>query len=122
MSLGALVNDVAETRAELRRQGASQEAIDAATERLVRHHWEPLVPDQRFWPTALLTLGTCAYCDGTGLVIHRDVKNRLGHVVDEGVPCRCSRGARFLPPVPEGDDFQQAGKTPKPKAMSRFGR
>lgn len=121
MSLGKLIVDVAETRDELRRQGASVAAIDAATERIVRHYWEPLVPDRFTWPAWML-IPKCAYCDGTGLVIHRLVKNRLGCLVNEGQPCRCPLGTRFLAPVRPDSDHTQAGKTSKPKTLSRFGR
>lgn len=121
MSLGQLIVDVAEVRDELRKQSATVEAIDAATERIVRHYWEPLVPPRRAWPP-WMTIPLCAYCDGTGLVIHRHVRNRLGCFVNEGEPCRCPLGQRFLAGPTTAPDHTQAGKTPKPKQLSRFGR
>lgn len=117
-TLGQLIRDLSDLRSELRELGNDAHSIELATERLVRERWPKT--DERFWP-AHLTLARCAYCDGTGLVIHRNVKNRLGGVVDEGVPCRCPQGSKFLPKAvnPEAD-FQQAGKVQKP--LKRFGR
>lgn len=119
LKLSQLVNAVYQTRAELRASGADDRAVDLATEKLVRAYWGPLVPDERDWP-GWFSAPRCAYCDGTGLVIRR-VVNRLRILVDEGVPCRCPKGARFLPPIPREDDHISAGKTPK-KSWSRAGR
>jgi hypothetical protein len=120
--LEKLVANVIEIRAELRRQGASAAAFSTATERTVRDAWEPLVPPMHEWPPYLV-FGQCAYCDGTGLVLSFGVINRLGIAVTEGRPCRCPRGARFEPKPPAADtDHTAAGKTPKQKPLSRFGR
>jgi hypothetical protein len=94
--LAQMVRDVLEVRTELRAQGASPIELAAATERVVRDAWEPLCVPERQWPVTAL-LAKCAYCDGTGLVIRHNVKNKLNVIVDEGTPCRCSRGARFEP-------------------------
>lgn len=117
-TLGQLVRDLCDLRAELRSLGNDPASVELATERLVRDRWPKV--DERLWPVHL-TLARCAYCDGTGLVIHRNLKNRLGVLVDEGTPCRCPLGSRFLPKAINPDaDFQQAGKVQKP--MKRFGR
>lgn len=120
MSLGDIINAVFELRSDMRAAGATTAEIEKATERSVRSAWPSTPIDE--WPGWAQAL-RCAYCDGTGLVIHRNVKNRLGVLVDEGTPCRCPLGAKFLPPAPKDDDFQEAGKTTKPKrGFSRFGR
>lgn len=120
--LSALIPALCELRTELRSQGASQQEIDLQTERLVRHFWEPYAVDERFWPD-WARRAVCQYCDGTGLVVHRHVTNRLGLPVDEGVPCRCGLGARFLKREPIEPDHTGAGKTPtKPRPFTRLGR
>lgn len=111
--------EVADMRRELRSSGATPEEIAAATEKMVRHYLEPLVPDERFWPVHL-TLARCAYCNGTGLVIHRNVENKLKCTIDDGTPCRCPLGARFLPKIQEAGDHLQAGKVKK-HGMTGFG-
>lgn len=122
MSLGNLIADLAALRAELRTQGASEQEIATQTERVVRHYWEPKVPHERFWPDHHLR-AVCAYCDGTGLVLHRGVRNRLGLIVDEGEPCRCPLGMRFLKAPKSESDHTGAGKTPtKARPFSRLGR
>jgi hypothetical protein len=119
MSLGSIIVAVCQMRQDMRGAGASELEIEKATERSVRASW-PTV-DERMWP-AWMTLARCAYCDGTGLVIHRNVKNRLGLIVDEGTPCRCPQGQKFLPKMKSEADFQEAGKVSKPKRnFSRFG-
>lgn len=117
--LSKLVAHVCEVRMELRSQDASETVIAQATERVVRDAWEPLVPDQRFWPVQH-TLARCVYCDGTGLMLRFNVKNRLGLMVTEGEPCRCPKGARFIEKPKGTDDHTAAGKVQKP--MTRFGR
>lgn len=120
--LERLVAQVCEVREELRRQEATPVVIEAATERLVRDAWEPLVPPASSWPW-FHSLPRCARCDGTGLEILRDVRNRLGVVVDEGRPCHCPRGVRFMPKLETEADHTQAGKTSKPaRSWSRAGR
>jgi hypothetical protein len=120
--LSNLVNDLCELRAELRKQGASAQELATQTEQLVRHYWQPHVVDERFWPD-WATRHVCAYCDGTGLVVHRHITNRLGVTVDEGSPCRCPLGARFTKAPMSEADHAQAGKTPKPtKPWQRVGR
>lgn len=114
-----LVSAVFQARQEWRSLGMDAREIAKATEKLVRLYWAPFVAPESSWP-AWFERGTCAYCDGCGLVI-RTVTNRLRLEVSEGVPCRCPKGARFLPPIPKDDDFTQAGKTPK-KSWSRAGR
>lgn len=118
MSLGDIVAAIVELRADMRGAGATEPAIAQATERTVRASWPSV--DERLWP-ALMTLARCAYCDGTGLVIHRNVKNRLGVIVDEGTPCRCPLGNRFLPKVKSDADFAEAGKVKKSKGFQKFG-
>lgn len=121
--LSKLVAHVCEARAELRAQGASDRVLAEATERLVRDAWAPLVRPEQEWP-GWLSAPRCAYCDGTGLTVRRGVTNRLGVVVDEGEPCRCPLGARFLPKLQTEVDHTAAGKTPKPqtKSWARVGR
>lgn len=121
MNLGRLVLDVYEVRTSLRMQGATEQDIEATTLRMVRERWEPLVPSERFWPAHHLA-PKCGYCDGTGLMMARNVTNRLGIVVDEGAPCRCPKGARFEPKAVRNADHTAAGKTPKQNTLSRFGR
>lgn len=111
--------DVGDMRTEMRGSGHNQPEIDAATERMVRHHLEPEVPPLVEWP-AWLDVPRCAYCDGTGLILRR-VVNRLGYLVDQGTPCKCAKGARFLSKQTASQDYTDAGKMPK-KAPSRFGR
>ena len=119
MSLGQIIAAICQMRVDMRSAGASELEITKATERSVRSSW-PTKPEQE-WP-AWMTLARCAYCDGTGLVIHRNVTNKLGLIVDEGTPCRCPHGQKFLPKVKSETDFQQAGKVSKPKrSFSRFG-
>ena len=111
-TLGKLVLDVCEVRAELRRQNASKQAIAEATENLVRDRW----PFEREWKYL------CNGCDDTGLMLTFGVTDRLGTVVDVGRPCTCSNGNKFRKPMASEADYVQAGKTPKQKPMSRFGR
>lgn len=118
--LSALVDGLYQARREWREQGLDARQIQAATEKLVRTYWEPLVAHEDTWPE-WASAPKCAYCDGSGLVIRR-VINRLKIEVSEGVPCRCPKGLRFLPPIPKDDDFTQAGKTPAKKGWSRAGR
>ncbi len=119
MSLGSIVHSIAVLRADMRERAASPAEIEAATERVVRANWP--VKDEREWPV-WMTLARCAYCDGTGLVIHRGVRNRLGVVVDEGTPCRCALGVKFSPKPQTSEDFESASKTKRSKPMKRFGQ
>ena len=120
MRLTQMLADVVELRDVLRSQGASRAAIQTATENIVRDAWEPLTRPIHEWPGYYQT-PTCAYCDGTGLVMRFHVRNRLGVDVTEGEPCRCPRGARFQPPNNAPESYTSAGKMPKPKQLSRFG-
>jgi hypothetical protein len=111
-TLGRLVGDVCEVRAELRRQGASARVIAEATERLVRDRW----PYEREWKYL------CDQCDDTGLALSLGVTNRLGIVVDVGRACSCPKGNLFRKREPEAADYTQAGKAPAQKKFSRWGR
>jgi len=116
-----LFGPVADARAAWRADGMNEREIAKATERMVRHHLDPLTAPLEQWPEWMLR-GRCAYCDGTGLVIHKGVTNRLRIEVDEGFPCSCPLGARFIDRQPPTPDHTQAGKVTKPKVFSRFGR
>lgn len=116
-TLGQLVGDLCDVRAELRANGADREAIDLATERLVKSRW----PMGRTWKYL------CEGCADYGLEMGfcpgdrtcgRD-KQHLPHAF--GRPCWCSAGAKFKRRETNPDaDFQQAGKVQKP--LKRFGR
>lgn len=116
-TLGQLVRDLSEMRAELRELGSDDQAIRLATERLVRQRW----PFAREWKFV------CQRCDDYGLEMaccpgDRTCGRDKAHLPHEfGVPCWCSAGAKFQKRAlnPEAD-FQQAGKVQKP--MKRFGR
>jgi len=112
--------EVSELRQTMRAEGRTEPEITAATEQMVRHHLEPHVPPMHTWPEHLV-LAKCAYCDGTGLVIHRNVVDRNGVLIDQGNPCRCPKGDKFLPQTPKQADHRQAGKTPKPD-FKQFGK
>ena len=107
-----VVQAVIEVRAECRAEGLSDEVIAARTEQVVRHYWAPFVASEDQWP-GWAQAPRCAYCDGTGLVILLNVRDRLGQLVDEGRPCRCPKGIRFLPKTSRDEDHTHAGKTPK---------
>lgn len=111
--------DVAAARSEWRTDGLNPAQIEDATERLVRDKLRDFVPDERFWPVQY-TLPRCAYCDGCGLVLRRNVRNKLGLMVDVGEPCRCPKGMRFYPKESRHDDYTSAGKVQKQPA--RFGK
>jgi hypothetical protein len=111
--------DVGDMRAALRSEGHTPTDIEHATERLVRHHLEPLVPDERFWPQSCFK--KCWTCEDTGLVLRYNVRDKHKVLVVVGEPCRCSVGVRFLPKSRNGQDFTQAGKTPKTD-FTRAGR
>ena len=112
--------EVGDMRAAMRADGSSEADIATATEQMVRHHLEPLAAPMNEWPEYML-LPKCGYCDGTGLVIHRNVLDKHGVKVDSGHPCRCTKGAKFLPPTNQGADFKAAGKTPT-SDFTRAGR
>lgn len=118
MSLGRLVQDVATARADLRSQDASDRAIAEATEALVRHYWQPLVPPEREWPP-WASGWRCADCHGTGLVLTTET-TRIGTVADVGRPCQCGKGQRFRP-APVEEAHTTAGKVPK-KQPTRWGQ
>lgn len=121
MRLKKMAIELYEVRAELRLQGASEAAIRTASEDMVRTAWEPLVPPEKDWP-GYFRVPRCAYCDGTGLVLRFNVRNRLGVDVTEGSPCRCPLGVRFLP-KPKDQDFTDAGKSvQKPRTWTQAGR
>lgn len=119
MSLGSIIAAVFELRASMREQGATEQAIAEATERSVRSAWPKT---EREWKYL------CHRCSDYGLEIFdcpgdatcgRE-KPHLPH--DYGQPCWCSAGAKFRPKPRNDDDFQQAGKTPKPsKGFQKFG-
>lgn len=120
-ALWKLFPQLGDTRAEWRAQGCSEAEIAANTERLVRHELEALVPPEAEWPEALRR-PRCAWCQGTGLVLHFRVRDRLGIVTTQGTPCRCTQGVRYLPKAAAAaEDFTAAGKTPKTQP-TRFGR
>ena len=76
-----------------------------------------------FWPKGRTWRYLCGACRDTGLVIHERVTNRLGVVVDEGVPCHCGKGQRFRDRPRRGaEDFTAAGKVSKPSGFTRFSR
>ena len=110
-SLGQIIGIICDIREELRRQGASQAAIDQATENVVRDRW----PFTREWKYL------CPLCDDTGLRVSFESARIYGETrVWVGRPCSCSRGERFRDRPKASDDFTQAGKAPaKP---TRWGR
>ena len=115
-SLGAIVAAIIQMRAELRANGADEQAVAMATERSIRAAW----PTTREWKFL------CQSCDDYGLEMGvcpgdrtcgRD-KQHLPH--EFGRPCWCGAGAKFRKREPSPDtDFQQAGKVSKP---TRWGR
>lgn len=116
-TLGQLVRDLCEMRAELRSNGADARAVELATERVVRQRF----PSVREWKYL------CQQCQDYGLetaecpgdrTCGRD-KPHLPHAF--GRPCWCSAGARFKKREADPEvDFQQAGKVQR--KPSRFGR
>ena len=116
-----LFPQVGEVRAAWRAEGLSEAEIAANTERMVRHHLDPEVPDEAHWPPQWAYV-RCPRCEGTGLVVHTEV-NRLGLTVETGVPCVCTAGARFeVRTTGQEPDHREAGKTPKRKSFTRYGR
>jgi hypothetical protein len=103
-------------RAAMKAQGASEQSCTEAMARSLKAAW-PWRPESE-WPY-FHRLPRCIHCDGYGLVI-RTVINRLGCRVDEGTPCTCREGARYLEKPKAEQDFTQAGKVSKP--MTRMGR
>lgn len=112
-SLGTVVMQAVDIASRMKADGATDGERFAVVESVLR----------QFWPYAREWKYLCESCRDLGLVIQPNVLNRLGCLVDEGVPCHCSAGARFRErPRGGDDDFTQAGKVAKPKGFTRFGR
>ena len=113
-TLGAVVMEAVKLATAMKADGASNEMRFRVIETTLRE----------FWPKAREWKFLCEQCSDTGLVIRRDVMNRLGCKVNEGVPCVCSHGSRFTGrPKGSGDDFTNAGKVKKPqRGFTRFGQ
>lgn len=110
-SLGRIIAVICEIREELRRQGASPQALAQATENVVRDTW----PFTREWKYL------CPICDDTGLKLSLEATRVYGELpVWIGRPCSCSRGERFRDRPKAEQDFTAAGKTPR--QPTRFGR
>ena len=105
-------------RQQMREDGATEAECARALEKIIRANWP--VTDEKDWPY-FHRLPRCIKCDGYGLVI-RTVTNRLGCVVEEGTPCTCQAGTRYLERPKSEADFTAAGKTAsaKPKGFSRW--
>ncbi len=104
-------------RREMRESGSTPAECDRALEKILRANWPVRLLEE--WPEKYLR-PVCLACDGTGLII-RTVVNRLGLTVDEGTPCRCIAGDKFLKKSTPDKDFTQAGKEPtKPKGFRRW--
>lgn len=105
-------------RIEMREQGASEQDCRLAMEKILRANWPS--PPESNWPY-WARLPRCLHCNGYGLVI-RVVVNRLGCTVEEGTPCSCQQGARYLDKPKAEADFTAAGKTAsaKPKGFTRW--
>jgi hypothetical protein len=107
-TLGKIVMEASAAYHEQIAAGVDRATAIDGLERTIRDHW----PYSREWKYL------CPRCDDTGLVL-RTVTNRLGCVVDEGHPCSCALGARFIPKPKRSDDFTAATKVTKP---TRFGQ
>ena len=105
-------------RHEMRENGASEAECTKAIENILRANWP--VPPESEWPWHA-RLPRCMHCNGYGLVI-RTVVNRLKCTVEEGTPCTCQAGARYLEKPKQEADFTAAGKTAnaKPKGFTRW--
>jgi len=104
-------------RREMRERGATETECRTAVERILRANWP--VPPEHEWPWHT-RLPRCMHCNGYGLVI-RTVVNRLKCTVEEGTPCTCQQGARYLDKPKMDADFTAAGKAPaKPKGFTRW--
>lgn len=103
-------------RHEMRANGASEADCTRAIEKILRANWP--VTSELDWPWHA-RLPRCIHCNGYGLVM-RTVVNRLHCTVEEGTPCTCQQGARYLDKPKAEADFTAAGKTAKPKGFSRW--
>ena len=113
---------VADARIAWRAEGASAAEITTRTRNLVRLELETEVPPLETWPEHMLA-PRCGDCAGTGLVLRFSVIDRHGIDTTQGFPCRCPKGARFMPRKDSPDDFTQAGKGAKPsKPFTQLGR
>jgi len=113
---------VADARASWRAEGYDAREIAQRTLNLVRLELDGEVPPMNEWPEWALA-PKCGYCDGTGLVLRFHVLDRLKQDITLGEPCRCTKGARFIPRRDSPDDFTQAGKGAKPsKPFTQLGR
>lgn len=100
-------------------EGVSRAERLAGLEKTLRAAW----PQTRAWKYV------CDTCDDYGLEMaqcpgDRTCGREKEHLPHEfGRPCWCGAGNRFRPPAKASpDDFAAAGKTPKPKGFTRFGR
>lgn len=105
-------------RYEMKEQGSSERDCALAMEKILRANWP--VPPEEEWPWHA-RLPRCMHCNGYGLVM-RTVVNRLKCTVEEGTPCSCQQGARYLEKPKAEADFTAAGKTAsaKPKGFTRW--
>jgi hypothetical protein len=103
-------------REQMREDGATEAQCAVALEKIIRANW-PIRPESE-WPEQYRQ-PRCGACDGYGLVI-KSVVNRLGVQVEEGTPCSCYAGLKFLDKSKADQDFTQAGKTSKPKGFTRW--